>query len=102
MDMGDSSEKKLDLSHMQCFEKTPIAASQSEIVIKYLVHLKFTANPEILEKYCKSRNKVLARVYGNLELSVNEKFVAYGTMVKILATLRSSYAKASMLFNTKT
>ena len=84
---------------MQCFEKTPVAASQSEIVIKYLVHLKFTAK---VQKYCKSRNKVLARVYGNLELSVNEKFVAYGTMVKIVATLRSSYAKASMLFNTKT
>ena len=33
-------------------------------------------------------------VYVNLELSVNEKFVAYGTMVKILATLKSSCAKA--------
>ena len=36
--------------------------------------------------------KTFARVYVYLELSVNEKFVTYGTIVKILTTLKSSYA----------
>ena len=32
-------------------------------------------------------------MYVNLELSVNETFVEYGTTVKVLATLKSPYAK---------
>ena len=38
-----------------------------------------------------------ARVHINLELSVNEKFVAYGSVVKVLATLRSPRAKTCYL-----
>ena len=41
--------------------------------------------------------KAFAKVYVNLELSVNETFVSYGTMIKIFATLKSSYAKACYL-----
>ena len=37
--------------------------------------------------------KRFTRVYANLKLLVNEEFVAYGTMVKILATLKSVFAK---------
>ena len=36
-------------------------------------------------------------MYVNFQLLVNENFVVYGTMVKILATLKSSYAKAYYL-----
>ena len=39
----------------------------------------------------------LTRVYVNLLLSVNKKFVAYGTRVKILAILKNSCAKACYL-----
>ena len=38
-----------------------------------------------------------ARVYVNLELSVNNKFVAYGTTIKILATLKSCCVKVCYL-----
>ena len=38
--------------------------------------------------------KTFARVYVDLELSVNKKFAAYGTRVKILATLKSPCAKS--------
>ena len=41
--------------------------------------------------------KTFARVYVNFELLVNEKFVAHGTMVKILATLKNLSAKAYYL-----
>ena len=41
--------------------------------------------------------KTFARVYVNLQLSVNEKFVAYETIIKILATLKSSRAKVCYL-----
>ena len=41
--------------------------------------------------------KTLARVYVNLELSVNEKFVADGIMVKILANLKSPCSNACYL-----
>ena len=37
--------------------------------------------------------KTFARVNENLELLVNENFVVYRTMVKILATLKSPCAK---------
>ena len=37
------------------------------------------------------------RVYVNLELLVNEEFAAYGTMVKILATLNSPAAEVCYL-----
>ena len=36
-------------------------------------------------------------MYVNLELLVNEIIVAYGSMVKVLATLKSSCAKACYL-----
>ena len=39
-----------------------------------------------------SENKKFARVYINLELSVNEEFAALGTIAKILATLKSGKA----------
>ena len=39
--------------------------------------------------------------YANLELLVNEKFVLYITMVKILATLKNLYAKAYLSSDTK-
>ena len=35
--------------------------------------------------------------YENLELSLNEKFIAYGTMVKILATLKNPCVKGCYL-----
>ena len=38
--------------------------------------------------------KTFARAYVNWELSVNEKFVAHGKMVKILAILKSDCANA--------
>ena len=41
--------------------------------------------------------KTSTRVYVNLELSVNEKFVAYGIMVKILANLKSPCSNACYL-----
>ena len=41
--------------------------------------------------------KKFARVYVNLKLSENEKFVVYGTMVKTLATLKSPCAKSCCL-----
>ena len=69
------------------FWKTPLASSQSGIVITYLVQLRFV--------YYHSSGD--ATVYANLELSTNAKFVAYGTMVKILETLKSSYVKACYL-----
>ena len=36
-------------------------------------------------------------VYVNFELLVNEKFAAYGTIIKVFATLKSPYAKACYL-----
>ena len=41
--------------------------------------------------------KTLTRVYVNLEFSVNEKFVADGIMVKILANLKSPCSNACYL-----
>ena len=41
--------------------------------------------------------KTFAGVHINLELSVNEKFAPHGTMVKVLATLKSPCAKACYL-----
>ena len=41
--------------------------------------------------------KTFARVYVNLELLVNEEFIAYGTMVKILAISKSPSAKECYL-----
>lgn len=38
-----------------------------------------------------------AGVHINLELSVNEKFFAYGSVVKVLTTLKSPCAKACYL-----
>ena len=37
--------------------------------------------------------KTFARVQVNLKLSVNEKFVAYGAMVKIIASVKGSFTK---------
>ena len=69
------------------FWKTPLASGQSGTVITYLVQLRFVY-------YHSSGN---ATVYANLELSTNAKFVAYGTMVKILETLKSSCIKPCYL-----
>ena len=55
-----------------------------------MVQLKFI-------NYHRSGNKNVCQGYVNLELLINEKFVAYGTMVKILATLRSFCANACYL-----
>ena len=41
--------------------------------------------------------KIFARVYENLELLVNEKLVAYGTRIQILAALKSACAKRCYL-----
>ena len=41
--------------------------------------------------------KTFARVYPNFELSINEKFVAYGATVKILKTFKSSCTTACYL-----
>ena len=48
------------------------------------VHIGITTGLEI---------KTFANVYINLELLVNEEFVGYGTIVKILATLKNPCAK---------
>ena len=58
--------------------KHPLASSG--IVIKCLVQLKFIC-------YHRSGKKNIYLMYVNLQLSVNENFSAYGTMVKILATM---------------
>ena len=47
-----------------------------------------TTGPEI---------KTFAREYVNFELLANEKYAAYGTVVKILATLKSFCAKSCSL-----
>ena len=41
--------------------------------------------------------KTFARLYVDLELSLNGKFIAYGAMVKILAILKNICAKAFYL-----
>ena len=59
--------------------------SQIAIVIKYLEQLKFVY-------YHRSGNKNIDQGVCQLELSVNVKFVACGTVVTILAILKSPCA----------
>ena len=77
----------------QRVEKTPLASCQSGVAIKYLVQLKLYVTPDL-------ETKAFARVYANLELSVNETFAVYRTMVKILAILKSPSCQDT-IFNTK-
>ena len=44
--------------------------------------------------------QIFATVYENLELLVNEKLVAYGTRIHILAALKSACAKRCYLIQT--
>ena len=68
---------------MQRLEKTPLVSRQSGIVIIVYYH--------------RAGKKTFARVYINLELSVNEKFVACGTKIKILEILKSRCTKECYL-----
>ena len=87
--MGDSGENYSVYPRRNVLKK-----SYSPIRVGLLL-----SNCRSYSSYIITNLKIIAfaRVYVNLQLSVNKKFVAYGTMVKILATLKNLCTKGYYL-----